>query len=121
MKVAREIIQEVEGDNPQAVEEIEELCRLGKYEEGKVRPMRIKFKTQVAATRVLERTWRLALKEKYREVWIRKDLNEEERASINELIKEAKAKNEQRPEEERNRFYWRVIEGKIKKWYVKRK
>ncbi len=121
LKVAREIVQEVEGDNPEAVEEIEELRRLGKYEEGKVRPMRIKFKNQVAATRVLERTWRLAQKEKYREVWIRKDLNEEERASMNELVKEAKAKNEQRSEEERNRFYWRVVEGKMKKWYVKRK
>ncbi len=83
--------------------------------------MRIKFKTQVAALRALERTWRLAQKEKYKEVWIRKDLNEEERASMNELIKEAKTKNEQRSEEERSRFYWRVVEGKIIKWYVKRK
>ncbi len=48
-------------------------------------------------------------------------MNEEERANMNELIKEAKTKNEQRSEEERNRFYWNVVEGKIKEWYVKRK
>ncbi|KAK3893354.1 hypothetical protein Pcinc_002789 [Petrolisthes cinctipes] len=37
--------------------------------------MKIKFKTPVAATRVLERTWKLAQMEKYKKVWIREDLS----------------------------------------------
>lgn len=120
LKVAREIIKEVEEDNAEVVEEIEEVFRLGKYEEGKARPMKIKFKSQAAATKVLERTWTLAQTERYKDVWIRKDLNEEERARRNELMNEAKEKNDQRSEEEKNRFYWRVVEEKIKKWYIKR-
>ncbi len=105
MKVAKEVIQEVDKDNTEAAEEIEEVYRLGKYAEGKDRPMKIIFRIQVAVTKILERTWRLAQTEKYKGVWIRKDLNEEERARMNELINEAKTKNEQRTEEEKNRFY----------------
>lgn len=120
LDVARAIIGEVDDENKELGEEIEEVFRLGKYEEGKDRPMKIKFKTQVAATRVLERTWKLAQTENYKKVWIREDLNEEERAKRNELINEAKEKNGQRSEEEENRFYWRVLEGKMKKWYLKR-
>ncbi|KAK3894637.1 hypothetical protein Pcinc_001615 [Petrolisthes cinctipes] len=68
LKVARPIIGEVEDDNTESGEEIEEVFRLGKYQEGKDRPMKIKFKTQVAATRVLEKTWKLAQTEKYKKV-----------------------------------------------------
>lgn len=120
LKVAKDIIREVDDDNTELGEDIEEVFRLGKYEEGKDRPMKIKFKTQVAATRVLERTWKLAQVVRYKGVWIREDLNEEERARRNELISEAKEKNEQRSEEEKNRFYWKVLEGKIRKWFIKR-
>ncbi|KAK3888555.1 hypothetical protein Pcinc_007407 [Petrolisthes cinctipes] len=68
LKVARPIIGEVEDDNTESGEEIEEVFRLGKYQEGKDRPMKIKFKTRVAATRVLEKTWKLAQTEKYKKV-----------------------------------------------------
>lgn len=120
LKLAREIIGEVGEENMDSEGEIEEVYRMGKYDEGRDRPMKIKLRSQAAATSILDRTWKLAQTEKYKKVWIREDLNEEERARRNELIKDAKEKNEQRSETEKNKFYWRVLDGKTKKWYIKR-
>ncbi|KAK3878776.1 hypothetical protein Pcinc_016587 [Petrolisthes cinctipes] len=118
--MATEIIGEVEEENMDYEREIEEVYRLGKYEEGRDRPMKIKLKSHAAAMNILGRTWKLAQTEKYKKVWIREDLNEEERARRNELIEDAKEKNEQRTETEKNKFYWRVLDGKLKKWYIKK-
>ena len=45
-------------------------------------------------------------------------MNEEERQKINELIKEAKEKNENRTEEEKKKFYWKVKDERLRKWYL---
>merc|ERR1711980_80522 len=82
-------------------EEIEQVTRIGKFEEGKQRPMRIRLRSQVAAERVLARSWRLASKEEYKKVWVRRDLNEDERAKLSELWNEAKEKKQNRTETEK--------------------
>lgn len=119
MKVARDIISEVGDDNMELDEEIEEVYRLGKYEEGRARPMKIKLRTQAAVMKVLGRTWKLAQTEEFKRVWIREDLNEDQRAKRNEAIQEAREKNDQRSEEEKSRFFWRVLDGKVRKWFTK--
>ena len=43
-------------------------------------------------------------------------MTEEERARFNELIKKVKKKNEMRTEEEKQKFFWRVLDLKVKKW-----
>ena len=58
--------------------------------------------------------------EEYKKVWIRKDMNKEEREEENELKKSAKEKNEARTEMEKRKFYWRVIDLRLRKWYRKR-
>lgn len=73
--------------------EIEEVTRLGKYVERKSRPMRIKFKLQAAAEEVLSGAWRLGRKEDCKNIWIQRDMNEEERAKTSELWKQAKEQN----------------------------
>lgn len=120
MELARGIVGEVGDNNMDLPVEIDEVYRLGKYNEGTDRPLKIKFRTQVAATKVLDKTWKLAQSEEYKDVWIREDLNEEERTKRKKLVNESKEKNDQRLESEKNEFYWRVINGQVKKWYKKK-
>lgn len=54
---AKDLVGEVDDDNTVMSEEIEVEYRLVKYEEGKDRPLRIRMKTQIAAGRILSRTW----------------------------------------------------------------
>lgn len=97
--------------------EIEEVVRLGKFEEGKQRPMKIKLRSQSAAEQTLAGTWRLSGREEYRKVFVRQDLNEEERKLLSELWREAKEKNLNRTETEKTKYYWRVVDMKLRKWY----
>jgi len=118
MKVVKDILKVVQEENPDQDEEIEEVSRLGRYKEGGMRPMKVKFRSQVKACEILSRSWKLAQREEYKKIWIKKDMNEEERANINELLQEAKQKNETRTEEEKKIFYWRVRDQRMIKWYL---
>ena len=79
--------------------------------------MRIKFRSQVKAEEVLNGSWQLAKREECKNVWIRKDLNEE-RKKISELWNEAKAINESQSEDEKKRYYWKVRDMKLIKWMI---
>ena len=118
-KVGKVIETVQEGDN-ELKEEIEEFHRVGRYKEGSNRPVRIKFKSQRDAEAARAGAWRLAQCEETKNVWIRKDLNDEERMKLKDLIDEAKTKNEERTEEQKEKYYWRVIDLKIRKWYLKK-
>ena len=63
-------------------------------------------------------SWRLARKERFKKVWLRRDLNEEERVKLNDLWEEAKEKNI--TEVEKMRLYWEVKDMKFRKWYIRR-
>ena len=119
-KIAVDIVKEVEDEGKKLEEEIEEVVRIGKYNEGGQRPMKIRFKSQSTAEEILGRSWRLANKDAYKNIWIKKDMTEEERAKTKELIDEAKEKNANRTEEEKNVFFWRVLDMRIRKWYLRR-
>mgnify|MGYP003334278300 FL=1 len=45
-------------------------------------------------------------------------MNEEERAKMSEMVKQVKTKNEMRSEAEKLKFYWRIRDQKVKKWYI---
>lgn len=107
-------------DNKELTEEIEEYRRLGRYQEGGHRPIKIRLRSQVAAEELLVRAKRLARMEKYKKVWIKREMNREEREAEQELRQEAKEKNEARSEMEKKRFYWKVIDMKLRRWYLKR-
>ena len=115
----KELIKVLNDEEDEALEkEIDEIHRIGKYVEGGKRPIRIKFKSQSAATDVLQRTGKLKEMESYKTVWIKKDLNEDERTTEKELWNEMKEKNGQRSEEEKKKFYWKVKDGRMKKWFL---
>ena len=107
-------------ENSELSEEIEEFRRLGKYQEGGHRPIKIRLRSQIAAEEVLSRAKLLARTDKYKKVWIKRDMNKEEREAERELKQVASEKNEERTEMEKKRFYWKVIDMKLRKWYLKR-
>lgn len=99
--------------------EVEDSWRLGKYTRGQMRPIKIKFRSAKVAEDVLKSSWKLKRVQKYEKVIIRRDLNEEERQNMREISREVREKNEERTEEEKKNFYYRNINGKIKKWYTR--
>ena len=119
--IAENIVRNVLDEGEDWVNEIEEVHRLGKYTEGGARPLKLKFRVQTTASEVISHTWRLTKVEQYKNVRIKRDVNEEERSKINELIKEAKKKNENRSEEEIKRFYWKVKDERLRRWYLTKK
>ncbi len=52
--------------------EIKEIKRLGRCAEGGQHPMKIRFRSQVAAEETLSKSWKLAKVEEYKQVWIKK-------------------------------------------------
>lgn len=99
--------------------ELVEHTRLGKYEDGKDRPIKLKFNTQAAAEFMLYSSWKLHSYEELKKVFIRRNMSEEEREKLREMITEAKDRNEERSEEEKEQFFWRVRHEKLVKWFIR--
>ena len=76
-------------------------------------PLKIKFRSQATAQDILSKAWKLAKIDRYKKIWLRKGMTEEERTRFNVLIKEIKEKNEMRTEEEKQKFYWRDLDLKV--------
>ncbi len=113
-KRAKEITAEVVGGE-EIVEQTEEVYRIGKYNENGIRPMKIRLVSQTAAEHVLQRTGKLAKVEGMKEIWIKRDMNEEEKSKLKELRVEAQSKNEERIQEQARRFTWKVVDMKVRK------
>ena len=116
----RQVLSTIVDDPEEALKFVEEYHRLGKYEEDKDRPIKIKFATQSYAEEVLSKAWKLAQVKEFRRVWISKDLDIEEREIQRNLVIEAKQKNEQRTEEEKKKFCWRVRDLRMKKYFYRK-
>ncbi len=56
----------------------EEIKRLIRYVEGGQSPMKIRFRSQVAAEETLSKSWKLAKVEEYKQVWINRERTREE-------------------------------------------
>ena len=79
--------------------------------------MKIKLKLQASAEEILAGSWRLAREKRFKKVWLKQDLNEDERIKLDELWEEAKKRKKQ----VKMRFYWKVKDMKLRKWYIRRK
>ena len=113
------LLNKISDENDSLYNEIEERVRLGSYEEGKSRPLKLKLKSQVAAETLLRRAWKLKDHEDTKSIYIRKNMSQEERTKMKELINDVKEKNEARNEEEKTQFFWKVRNGRLKKWWIK--
>lgn len=119
-ELVKKVVKEVQGEDLDLEREIEEVYRIGKYSEERKRPLKVKLRSQVVVDEILSKTGKLATREEYKEVWIKRDMILEEREKERELRREAKEKNEERTETDKGRFYWRVLDMKLKKWYIKK-
>lgn len=97
--------------------DIEEFYRVGKYESGKHRPIKVTFQSANMMEEVMRNARKLKDEEEMKNVWIRRCLNKEDRETLKGKIEEAKQKNEARSEEEESRFFFRVVGLQVRKWY----
>ncbi|MPC76398.1 hypothetical protein E2C01_070808 [Portunus trituberculatus] len=79
------------------------------------------MRLQVAVKEIMTRKGKLADDTEHIDIWIKRDMNLEKREKEKVLRNEAKEKNEKRMEIKKNNFYWRVLNMKLKKWYLKKK
>ena len=99
--------------------EVVDHTRLGKYDDGKDRPIKIRFNTQAAAEHMLYNSWMLHGDAELSKVFIRRNMSEEEREKLREMLTEAKHRNDERSEEEREQFFWRVRHERLIKWWIR--
>merc|ERR1711980_35844 len=95
--------------------------RLGPYKQEGKRPIKVLLKSQQAAEEILYRKTKLKEMEGFQEIYIKKNRNEEERKIHSELVHQAKVLNDERSENERSKFFWRVMGEKVRKWYIKKR
>lgn len=100
--------------------EIAEFRRIGKYEKDKVRPLKVTFMNSQVLEEVLRNAWKLKDSEKYSGLMIRRDLSKEDREVLKGKLEEAKAKNNERSEDEAKTFFFKVVGLRIVKWYLKK-
>ena len=104
-----------------AVGVVEDYQRLGKYEEGKSRPVKVTLRSQLDAESVLRNSWKLKNSQETNMIYVRRNMSQEERSKMREMVAQVKEKNEQRNEEEKNEFFWKIRHDKVWKWWIKGK
>ena len=97
--------------------QIEDVTRIGKYSRGEMRPMRVQLRSKGIAEEVMSYSWRLN-SGPMRHIRLRKDLNVEQRQKIKELQSKADNENSKLSEEDKKKFFWRVKDGKLRKWFI---
>lgn len=60
---------------------------------------------KVTVDRIISKTWKLADREGYQIIRIRKAVHQKERSKLKELIREARGKKIQRSDEEKSKLY----------------
>ncbi|MPC60347.1 hypothetical protein E2C01_054389 [Portunus trituberculatus] len=84
---------------------VEEVIRLGRYSEGSRRPMKVRMRSQVTVEEIMARKGELADDTEHNDIWIKRDMNLEEKEKEKVLRYEAKEKNKKRTEIEKKNFY----------------
>ncbi|MPC17265.1 hypothetical protein E2C01_010114 [Portunus trituberculatus] len=79
------------------------------------------MRSQVLVEEIMTRKGKLADDTKFKDIWIKRVMNLEEREKEKVLRNEAEEKNEKRMEIKKKNFYLRVIDMRLKKWYLQKK
>ena len=120
-ELMRSLLAKISDDGEDLSGEVEESVRLGAFEKGKNRPLKIKLKSQVTAEFLLQNSWKLKDQDETKGIYVRRNMTEQERENLKDILKQAREKNEERTEEEKLKFFWRVRNEKLKKWWINRK
>ncbi|MPD06470.1 hypothetical protein E2C01_102284 [Portunus trituberculatus] len=122
--MAKTVIKRVQDSTHEFDQEVEEVIRLGRYNEWSKRPMKVKMRSQVAVEEIMARKGKLADDVDQKDIWIKRDMNLEEREKENVLRSEAKKKTKKKQEKDRDREEEFLLEGSgygLKKWYLGKK
>ncbi|MPC82065.1 hypothetical protein E2C01_076710 [Portunus trituberculatus] len=79
------------------------------------------MRSQVVVEEITTRKGKLADDTEQKNIWIKRDMNLEGREKEKVLRNKAKEKNEKRTEIEKKIFYWRLLDMRLKKWYLRKK
>ena len=90
--MVKKIIQTVQESTQELEKDVEETYRIGKYTEGGKRPLKVRMRSQVTVEEILAKTGKLAQRMEYKDIWIKRDMNLEERDKERELRNEAREK-----------------------------
>ena len=101
--------------------DIEEFHRVGKYESGKHRPIKVTFQSANTMEKVMRNAKNLKDEEEMKNICIRRCLSKEDRETLKEKIEDAKQKNEARSEEEESLFFFKVVGLQVRKWYINKR
>ncbi|MPC33954.1 hypothetical protein E2C01_027324 [Portunus trituberculatus] len=66
--VAEDVVRSVQGESEDGVSEIKEVHRLEKYTEGGKRSLKVKFRTQSTASKVIQHAWRLDKTQQFKKI-----------------------------------------------------
>ncbi len=100
--------------------EIMEYRRIGRYEKGKNRPIKITLMNSQMAETILKNGPKLNEVEAFKSIKVRRDLSKEDRELLKSKFEEANKRNDERTEEEKECFFFRVVGLQIRKWYIKK-
>ncbi|MPC38836.1 hypothetical protein E2C01_032352 [Portunus trituberculatus] len=78
------------------------------------------MRSQVDVEEIMASKGKLANDTEHKDIWIKRDMNLEEREK-EKVLSEAKENNKKRTEIEKKNFYWRVLNMRLKKWYLRKK
>ena len=120
MKMVKDLLKNLNDEDKQNLEEeVEEIHRLGPYKQGRTRPIKVLLKSQQVTEEILYRTTKLREVDGCKDIYIKKNRNEDERKRHTELVEQARELNDERSEEEKNTFFWRVLGERVRKWFIK--
>ncbi|MPC39727.1 hypothetical protein E2C01_033275 [Portunus trituberculatus] len=83
--------------------------------------MKVRMRSQVAVEEIMARKGKLADDIEHKDIWIKRDMNVEEREKEKVLRSEAKEKKREKDRNREEEFYWRVLDMRLKKWYLRKK
>lgn len=115
----RKIMKHLLGDDDTEIE-IMEYRRIGKYVKGKNRPIKITLMNSYMAETLLKNGPKLKDVEGCKSIKVRRDLSKEDRELLKSKFEEANKQNDERTEEEKESFFFRVVGLQIRKWYFKK-
>ena len=116
-----EILKKMSDGNDSWFGEITGVRRLGRYVKNTSRPIRVEFNSRKVAKEVLGCSWRLRFVADHEKIFLRQDLNKEEREKLGYMLQDVKVRNDQRSEEQKEMFFWRVRNMRIRKWFINRR
>ncbi|MPC56974.1 hypothetical protein E2C01_050942 [Portunus trituberculatus] len=95
-ELAKTVIKQAKGSTQELDQEVEQVIRLGSYSEGSRRPMKVRMRSQVAVEEIIAKKGKLADDTEHKDIWIKRDMNLEEREKEKVLRNEAKEKKQEK-------------------------